>query len=772
MSDRKTPTPPKVILEGIVHKKSPKDFGGFTFFQERYFVLTQESLTYYKKKTEYVKSPEKARGVLLTDGIKKINAMANTVRFSLLLKGDLGRTFELKAVSKSSQAQWTRRLREIVAKNNFNLERDDEDLTKYDDPKFWKPDVAKQIMKARRRQAVGGRVVSKSSEGKDTTKDQAVIDKILSLADGISFMKTFSKEDRLRLVQEMWKETFEAKSVIAACGTQSNKFYIISSGAVSITNSIEDGVEDRARLNPWETFGENSLTYRVPFTATYSAEVATECWIVNRESYKAIQKDIVESRSALRVKFLKKTTLLGSLGGLELNAIAEALETKTFSDGVDIITQGDEGDVFFIVSKGECVVKKDGIEVHRYQQAGDYFGERALLKNTVRAATVTAVGEVEILCIGRKDFNTYIGSLEKLMARIQSYSDKPSRIKSDTVVKLEGLSMKEIDDRAGANLENPQLSDFKEIGTLGRGTFGIVKLVQGKEGHTYALKAVNKAYVAQHGQQSHLVDEKKTMMMLKHPFLVRLYGTMRDRNYVYFILEPSLGGELFTLLQDKGTFDESVCKFYGACVISAFEYIHRKNIIYRDLKPENLLLTENGYLKVVDFGFAKIIEPSKRTFTFCGTPDYLAPEIVRSSGHNFGVDWWTVGIFCFEMIAGTTPFYDDRVDNMYANIIKGNLKFPPFGFSLEAKNFIKSLLTLKPHQRLGVKKGGAKLVKEHPWFKGFDWTALVEQRLPAPYPMKVKSTTDLSNFETYDDESMSDHDYETDEEDPDWDKAF
>jgi len=243
------------------------------------------------------------------------------------------------------------------------------------------------------------------------------------------------------------------------------------------------------------------------------------------------------------------------------------------------------------------------------------------------------------------------------------------------------------------------------------------------------------------------MNEKRVMESVKHPFCIRLFATFKDKNRLMFLLEPALGGELFSVLRSRTLFDEDTSRFFAASVILAFEFLHAKNIIYRDLKPENLLLDKDGYLKVTDFGFAKELT-SGRTWTLCGTPDYLAPEIVAGKGHGKGVDWWTLGVFIYEMLASYPPFYDEDPMKTYAKIMHGNIVYPSH-FSKEAINLISKLLLHKPTKRLGVVKGGAKLIKKHPWFKNFDWDALFQKKLKAYIIPKIKSPKDISNFDSY-----------------------
>jgi serine/threonine protein kinase len=241
------------------------------------------------------------------------------------------------------------------------------------------------------------------------------------------------------------------------------------------------------------------------------------------------------------------------------------------------------------------------------------------------------------------------------------------------------------------------------------------------------------------------MSEKNTMAQLHHPFIVKLFATFQDSKRLFFLLQPCLGGDLFTYLRERTLFDEDQARFYAACVISAFEYMHDRNIVYRDLKPENLLIDEDGYLKVTDFGFAKDIS-SGRTWTLCGTPDYLAPEIVAGKGHGKGVDWWTVGVFIYEMLASYAPFYDEEPMKTYEKIVHGELTFPSH-FSKEAVSLVRKLLNRKPFKRLGVTKGGASAIKKHMWFRGFDWEALEQKKLAAPYVPGIKSNVDMSHID-------------------------
>jgi len=262
------------------------------------------------------------------------------------------------------------------------------------------------------------------------------------------------------------------------------------------------------------------------------------------------------------------------------------------------------------------------------------------------------------------------------------------------------------------------------------------------------MKILKKNDIIKQKQVDHVYSEFNILSGLKHPFIVQLIGyNFEDPKYIYFIMEYIQGGELFSLLRSKGSFPVSQTKFYIAHIITIFEYLHSKNIVYRDLKPENILINKNGYLKLTDFGFAKILE-NEKTYTLCGTPEYLAPEIILNKGHGKAVDWWTLGILLYEMLVGIDPFSDDDPMKTYQKILKGKINFPKT-INKDAKSLIKHLLTQDTTKRFGCLKNGVKDILNHRFFEGFDWKNFVYLSMPAPYKPEIKSDDDTSNFEKY-----------------------
>ena len=294
-----------------------------------------------------------------------------------------------------------------------------------------------------------------------------------------------------------------------------------------------------------------------------------------------------------------------------------------------------------------------------------------------------------------------------------------------------------------------KLSDYEIGETLGTGSFGRVRISKNRKTNEYvAMKIMKKVEILKSKQADHIANEIKILSMIDHPFVIKFDGFTQDDKYLYLALELINGWELFTYLRGVGRFPVDQARVYIAQIVSIFEYLHSKNIIYRDLKPENILIHKSGYLKLTDFGFAKIVEG--RTYTLCGTPEYLAPEIILNKGHGKPVDWWTCGILLYEMIAGIDPFSDDDPMMVYQKILKGKIKFPS-GFDSNAKSLVKHLLESDLTKRYGNLKGGVKDIKGHRFFKELNWEKLINMELTPPYIPKVKSASDISNFSSYPD---------------------
>ncbi|KDN53168.1 protein kinase A, partial [Tilletiaria anomala UBC 951] len=273
------------------------------------------------------------------------------------------------------------------------------------------------------------------------------------------------------------------------------------------------------------------------------------------------------------------------------------------------------------------------------------------------------------------------------------------------------------------------LDHFDVVDEVGTGTFGKVLLVKLKgaspaEPRSYfAVKVLRKQDVIRSRQVEHTLSEKDVLAHVSHPFLVNLYSSFQDGLNCYMLMEFVPGGEIFAHLRQAKRFTADAARFYVCNIVLALEHLHARDIAYRDLKPENLLLRADGYVKLADFGFAKQVVD--RAWTLCGTPEYLAPEIIQSSGHGKAVDYWSLGVLLFEMLAGYPPFYAGSPLEVYEKILQGisGVLFPPC-IDAQAAHLIRGLLQPTLSQRLGNLAGGIEDIKRHPWFAGVRWDAV------------------------------------------------
>ncbi|CAE6384396.1 unnamed protein product [Rhizoctonia solani] len=301
---------------------------------------------------------------------------------------------------------------------------------------------------------------------------------------------------------------------------------------------------------------------------------------------------------------------------------------------------------------------------------------------------------------------------------------------------------------------NYSLKDFRILHTLGTGSFGRVHLACSRHNHRhYAVKVLNKAKVVQQKQVEHTNSERSVLALVRHPFIVNLWGTFQDVNNLFMVMDFVPGGELFTLLRKSRRFPSPVAKFYTAEVVLAIDYLHSHEIIYRDLKPENILLGADGHIKLTDFGFAKIVPDI--TWTLCGTPDYLAPEIVNQKSYNKSVDWYAVGILLYEMLAGAPPFFSEEPNPMrlYEKIRAGRIEYPRH-FEPGAVDLMRGLLVTDLSLRLGNMIGGSKDVFNHHWFSEVPWEKLANKEVQPPYVPQLGGDGDASQFERYNEEDV------------------
>jgi len=302
--------------------------------------------------------------------------------------------------------------------------------------------------------------------------------------------------------------------------------------------------------------------------------------------------------------------------------------------------------------------------------------------------------------------------------------------------------------REPAEAKKLGIEDFTIKKVIGQGSFGKVLLVTKKEGplrdRVFAMKVLNKSTIIARNEVEHTKSEKSILMKLEHPFLVKLHYSFQTADKLYFIMDYINGGELFFHLQKEKKFSEERVQYYAAEIVSGLEYLHTAGVIYRDLKPENLLLTRDGNIVMTDFGLSKegLHDKDDRTGTFCGTPEYLAPEVLEGKGYGKAVDWWSFGTLVYEMLTGLPPFYCEDVQEMYTKIMTSELEIPS-SMSDEAGDLLSKLLDRNDETRLQDPSE----IKEHPFFRDIDWELLVQKRLTPPFIPEVGADDDTSNID-------------------------
>jgi cGMP-dependent protein kinase len=569
-------------------------------------------------------------------------------------------------------------------------------------------------------------------------------------------MKNLDSMQINEIIDCMFSVEFPKDSLIIKEGdTENSTVYVLEEGTVEVSREGKY----LTTLSGAKVMGELAILYNCQRTATIKAITNCRLWAIERLSFQTIMMRTGLKKQTEYTDFLRSVPIFENLPEDTLIKISDVLEECFYKKGEYIIRQCARGDTFFIISKGQVRVTRRTVDFPeekfiRCLSRGDFFGEKALQGDDLRTANIISDSDEGVTClvIDRETFNQLISNLDEVKNK---YNDQDQ------------IERKLLNEK----FSSVQLSDLCIIATLGVGGFGRVELVQisNDPKRSFALKQMKKSQIVETRQQQHIMSEKEIMSEANSDFIVKLYKTFKDRKYLYMLMEACLGGELWTILRDRGHFDDATTRFYTGCVVLAFDYLHTRNIIYRDLKPENLLLDANGYVKLVDFGFSKKLQSGRKTWTFCGTPEYVAPEIILNRGHDISADYWSLGVLMFELLTGTPPFAGADAMLTYNIILKGidAIEFPR-NILRNATALIKKLCKDNPAERLGYQRGGINEIQKHKWFDGFHWEALRKRNLSPPIVPFIQNVTDTRNFDDYP--------ADTDDEPPDdltgWDCDF
>ena len=547
--------------------------------------------------------------------------------------------------------------------------------------------------------------------------------------------------------------TFEEGEQILRRGDEGNIFFIVKSGRVRVTD-IGDGTAPDVFLGASAFFGERALLTGDVRAASVVADTRVQLLALPRADFELYIGPLATLRDQQqRMAIMDRIDAFRALSFEEKQDVCFKFRELSLSPLDVVFRQGEDPDAFYVVKSGEVEVWQGdarvselpagqradsqlGVCIATIKENG-FFGEAALVNHDKRSATVRCgPAPSELLVLMRGDFDAVVGSMSDVLER-----DITNR-------RMEAERAQE-----KAFARSLTLSDLQEVSVLGAGTFGKVSLMRhAGSGMTFALKALNKAQVQRLRQERNVVNEKRTLEECDSPFILTLYKTFLDESRVYLLTEFLQGGELFSVVHThtRDGVPERSAKFYAAATLLGIAHLHDRGIAYRDLKPENIMIDAAGYSKLIDMGFAKKVRG--KTFTMCGTPEYLCPEIVMGLGHNRAVDYWALGVLIYEMIVGISPFCPpsgaDQAQIM-RNIIHGKVKFPR-NFSENAASLIRGLLRREPIHRMGMQRKGHREIAQHPWFDDISFHEMNAKHVDAPWVPAVKSPVDASNFIGYD----------------------
>jgi serine/threonine protein kinase/CRP-like cAMP-binding protein len=544
------------------------------------------------------------------------------------------------------------------------------------------------------------------------------------------------------------------------------------------------GTKKTKTLYPGETFGEVALVRRCLRTATViAAAPVVKLWALDRATFHETLKKTTFERRCEYTDYLNLVPLFReTLDARTRSMLVDALRMATFESGSIVVSPEDaydeEGSKFYVILRGEAVVRMDDgelTEVNRLQR-GDYFGEVSLIHKTSPTATVVAIGEMTTLTLDAESFHRMIGqdTISAMAKKLESYAyasnkveRKPRRrlhrvgsllaLRGAVTSRFRWLSFerKQRSTRKRGSPESlrnnrncvksvtPSLievnsrQDVTLLKEVGGGMLGAVFLAKTLNTHTVCcVKIMHKWKILHLEQRSNVCRELQLMKTFDSPFLTRAMGSFQDAHTLFLLMEYLPGGDLFQLLVSGpfkgGKFPVDVARFYAAEVLSALEYIHANEHLYRDLKPENVLIDGSGHIKLTDFGFCRRLALSERAYTTCGTADYMAPEVMLAQGYNQSADYWSFGVLLYEMLAGYAPFASVSDGIRHRRIITSDLKFHTPYFDATAKSLISRLCIVDVSKRLGSSARGVLDLKTHDFFTE-DWDVVTARRLEPPH---------------------------------------
>jgi len=487
-------------------------------------------------------------------------------------------------------------------------------------------------------------------------------------------------------------------------------------------------VVTRAEVGRGIMFGEISMSYCAPRFATVTAVEDSMLWAIDRSNFQMVQMQAAEDEVLDRVRHLESVESVQSLSKFDKEKMAAVMETMRFGKGETMAVQGEPAHAMFILLQGrvERVVGKKVAQVYEADPAKGTdcrLSEESLSmttpKQAVHKSTLRVVSDVATaLVLEREEF-------QKVWDRLLEAAPAPTFERFTTSVTKgrdptpDGIAMNRL----------------SNLGLLGVGSLGLVELCRHqKTGELYAVKKMSKGLIIRKGYSRSVLEERHVWIEVLSPFVVRLCAASREEQHLCYVLEFAAGGELSeAYARHKLHGCPKHAKYYVAAVVLAISHLHKRKIIYRNLKPQNVMLSAHGRPKITDLSLAKRIAGGY-TFTTCGTPTFMAPEILTGAGHTRAVDWWSVGVFAYWLMAGVGPFDSEHPMDVYAMSLRGiaRVEFPAVCCGA-LKDLIVSMLNPVALDRPAMRQGGIRNVTDHAWFKGFDWKAMRACTVEPPY---------------------------------------
>ncbi len=620
--------------------------------------------------------------------------------------------------------------------------------------------------KAKRMNVMGNRGDNTSdSVNKDTKrvlpptfdKSRDVRKILLEVAAHHVLFKNCTIEEQDAIVDAFEKHVVSKDDFVIRKGEHGEHFYVVETGTCSAWG---EGQKVGGNLGPGASFGELALLYNQPRAVDIKASTEVVLWRIERLTFRQVVSFFQQRRTSAYLGSIRNITINGvnlgeTLSVHQLNTLVSALERESYDEGDVVMRQGSHGDHFFIIESGAVGVhvEDDTGDVKRVNvlQSGDFFGEKALLSEDLRTASIIAENHVYCLTLSRQDFVSLIGTIDEANKEREFAKKEESggQTQEEPAVAIEPFP-----------LDVNSIDDFETKGVIGTGTWGTITLCRYKKSEEpnieyYAIKTQSKVLLASHNLHGHVAKEINNLLEVSNcRFIAKLYAAFQDKKYIYHVMEFCSGGELYDFISNKGhILDTNKVRFYSACFLLALRDLHNKGIAYRDTKPENLCFDSNGYLKLVDFGMTKKLHGVK-TFTICGTPDYIAPEVILAEGHNHAVDYWGLGILIYELLKGSPPFADDD-DNavkVYENILQNDIekKVKAAALGKDVSNLLGKLICNVQTKRLGSSKKGSKAILDHKFYNNLNLVKLEKGALKAPIlpPSSAAGTTD--NYPEFD----------------------